>query len=201
MLQFISDHHLQATPNEIAEYYEGLDRLRRLSIERKNQRIKRIKQELSRSGLTKREQADLEGDLKSSQQSLKTDEDVSKRASTMPACDPLTRFFVESWKFNRALNQKYGGGVIQQQAGIEPLDPMQKWLEEQEQARNFTILDPKVRDSFYNYYHLRRTKVTEKNAFDKPWWLMEPDKEHDIRFGKKRVPPVPETLPSDAGLR
>jgi hypothetical protein len=44
----------------------------------------------------------------------------------------IAQQFVKSWKINKALYAQYGGRVIFQQAGVEPLDAYRDFLKEQE---------------------------------------------------------------------
>ena len=98
--------------------------------------------------------------------------------------------FIRAWKLNKALYDEYGGSVIFQQAGIEPLGAYRTWLEAHERKGDFQILDPTLRTAFWAYYvstghtfipvdELQKETGKEtglKSPFEKPWWLMEPKK-------------------------
>jgi hypothetical protein len=86
--------------------------------------------------------------------------------------------WVQDWKFYRALFKQYGGRIIWQQTGIEPIDAMRKWLEEQEKHGDFVIHDPELGKSFWEYYKREHPFTTEKpkgDEFDEPWWNKPPD--------------------------
>jgi len=85
--------------------------------------------------------------------------------------------WVQSWKFHRALFKQYGGRIIWQQAGIEPIEAMRTWLEEQEKDGDFVIHDPELRKSFWEYYIREHPFTTEKpkgDEFDEPFWTKPP---------------------------
>jgi hypothetical protein len=64
----------------------------------------------------------------------------------------IAEAFIKQWKINRALYQQYGGRIIFQQGGPEPLDAYRKFLEEREAAGDFDILDASVAAPFWRYY-------------------------------------------------
>ncbi len=59
------------------------------------------------------------------------------------------RYMVESWKFNKALHDRYGGEVIWQPMGLNAVGAFRSWLEEQEAAGAFRIIPPDLRASFW----------------------------------------------------
>jgi hypothetical protein len=60
--------------------------------------------------------------------------------------------FILQWKINRALYQQYGGRIIYQQGGPEPLDAYRKFLEERQAAGDFSIDNPALAAEFWRYY-------------------------------------------------
>ena len=60
--------------------------------------------------------------------------------------------FILQWKINRALYQQYGGRIIFQQGGPEPLDAYRKFLEERQAAGDFSFEDPALAVEFWRYY-------------------------------------------------
>jgi hypothetical protein len=84
--------------------------------------------------------------------------------------------FVQSWKINKALYEKYGGRVIFQQAGAEPLDAYRDFLKEQERKGRFQILDENDEDGFWQYFTneaMHRFYNDEEGAkfMNTPWWM------------------------------
>jgi len=112
----------------------------------------------------------------------------------------ISTLWVRAWKMNRALYRQYGGEVIWQQAGLEPLEAYRTWFEENERSGAFTMLDPQLRERFWRYFKIGHIKVDEKflketglkDPFEKPWWLLEPSAgDQDQRIGREPGLPTP----------
>ncbi len=68
------------------------------------------------------------------------------------AREEIASAFIRQWKLNRALYQDYGGRIIFQQGGPEPLDAYRRFLEERQRQGAFAILNPELEDAFWRYY-------------------------------------------------
>ena len=83
---------------------------------------------------------------------------------------------VTSWKFNKALYEKYGGRIIFQQAGLEPIDAYKQFLDDHTKKKSFEIFDLSFDDMFesmYKYFEMGHNYLSDEEAgryFDKPWW-------------------------------
>jgi hypothetical protein len=84
------------------------------------------------------------------------------------------------WKINRALYRQYGGRIIFQQGGPEPLDAYREFLEEQQEKGAFSIADKTLEAEFWKYYRSDSLHSfypagsrEEAEAFETPWWLLE----------------------------
>ncbi len=82
------------------------------------------------------------------------------------------------WKINRALYEQYGGRIIFQQGGPEPLDAYRRFLEERQAQGAFEILNKDLEAPFWRYYvtdaiHSLYPPGSEEEAktFQTPWWL------------------------------
>lgn len=88
---------------------------------------------------------------------------------------------VRQWKLNKALYERYGGRVIFQQAGLEPLDAMQAFLDESRKQKRYEILDPAYADIFAElrrYAAQKHTEMPRSEAdfyFAQPWWERSPE--------------------------
>lgn len=71
--------------------------------------------------------------------------------------------FIRQWKINGALQRKYGGRIIFQQAGPEPLDATRRFLEAAQAAGDFAIADPALEQPFWAYY-----RDDARHSFYKP---------------------------------
>lgn len=64
----------------------------------------------------------------------------------------MARSMIRQWKLNRALYTQYGGRVIFQQFGPEPLDAYRQFLEAGRAAGDFSIDNPDFEASFWRYF-------------------------------------------------
>ncbi len=64
----------------------------------------------------------------------------------------FARAIIQQWKVNRALYEQYGGRIIFQQLGPEPLDAYREFLEEKRREGAFEINDPELVAEFWRYF-------------------------------------------------
>ena len=64
----------------------------------------------------------------------------------------MGRSMIRQWKLNRALYQQYGGRIVYQQLGPEPLDAYRQYLEERQAAGDFTIHRKTFEEAFWRYF-------------------------------------------------
>lgn len=64
----------------------------------------------------------------------------------------MARSIIQQWKVNRALYAQYGGRIIYQQFGPEPLDAYRRFLQQQQRNGKFSIADPDMATSFWRYF-------------------------------------------------
>ncbi len=85
---------------------------------------------------------------------------------------------VKIWKINRALYKRYGGRVVLEQAGPEPLDAYRDFLKEKEKEGAFRIYDQGLAQAFWEYFtddrgHTFYTSEGGARWMETPWWLLE----------------------------
>lgn len=89
----------------------------------------------------------------------------------------MAQSIVRQWKINRSLYERYGGRVIYQQLGPEPLDAYRNFLEHKQREGAFTIDDKAMADRFWRYFtdesihdFMERGGPDEERAFSVPPW-------------------------------
>lgn len=97
------------------------------------------------------------------------------------------------WKIYNRLYEQYGGRVIFQQAGPEPLDAYRSFLEDAQRKGDFEFFNKEAEDLFWEYYRNEKmhTFISDaakaKAMMETPWWLREPDQslaeENDYLWG------------------
>jgi hypothetical protein len=89
----------------------------------------------------------------------------------------LGQSIIRQWKLNKSLYSTYGGRLIYQQFGPEPLDAYRTYLEERQSAGDFTISDPAMAEAFWDYFtdeqrhdFMDPGSDDEAKAFSTPPW-------------------------------
>lgn len=181
--QFEEENSIVLTDEDLDAFVAGSERTqKRLEGERETDRLRLI-EELKSGSLSEKERKAKEEYLKNLEYIRKANH---KRAYQTPEAEErdrrgtrsMGRMFVRNWKINRALHAKYGGRVIFQQAGPEPLDAYRKFLKEKEKAGAFEIHDEAAAKSFWNYFtnesmHVFISEEEGKKMVNTPWWLMD----------------------------
>jgi hypothetical protein len=68
------------------------------------------------------------------------------------AHEEIAGAFIRQWKINKALYEHYGGRIVFQQGGPEPLDAYRKFLEESRARGDFEIVSGPLETAFWRYY-------------------------------------------------
>lgn len=112
-------------------------------------------------------------------------EDVRKRLGENAAKDlharlklsrrKASKLWVANWQMNKALYEKYGGRVIFQQAGIEPIDAYRALLRDIREKGALKILKKTYMDifsQFERYLDMNHNYLSDKGDkyFDRPYW-------------------------------
>ena len=89
----------------------------------------------------------------------------------------MGRSMIHQWKLNRALYRQYGGRIIFQQLGPEPLDAFRRYLQERQASGDFTIHRRDFEDEFWRYFtddakhdFMEPGSKEEAEAFQTPFW-------------------------------
>lgn len=84
---------------------------------------------------------------------------------------------IRQWKINKALYEQYGGRIIYQQLGPEPLDAYLKFLKQRESEGGFSIYDKALADGFWAYFtneklhdFMEPGSADEATAYSTPPW-------------------------------
>jgi hypothetical protein len=161
--KYIKDHKLAATPEEIKEFND--------------RSAARLKETLKNPDISDKARRSLE----------LLEKDANEPGKKDDGADEVAKHFVEAWKFNKALHKKYGGRIIFQQAGLEPLDAYRDWLRDEEKAGRFQLHDSKWKDAFWEYYKPKYHHfLDDPDLFKLPFWKMEPEGKAAVKEpGKK----------------
>ncbi|MEK7262725.1 MAG: hypothetical protein AAB346_00080 [Pseudomonadota bacterium] len=181
---YARQRRLAPTTDEIGSNVRSNARLRaQLHTEREQQRVALVEELKSPSlSAARRQQAQQHLDTLERirvfdaqwEQELR---DPERRKMQQEAERQVAAHWVRGWKINQALYREFGGRIIFQQAGWEPIDAYRKLLDRYAAKKAFVVHDPALRDAVYGYFQHKFVYADETKAkfyFDKPWWERTP---------------------------
>jgi len=121
--------------------------------ERHATRRDELTRKLAASGLSEAERKSLAAELDTVNQGIAAlAEPTGNPEEIKAARDQVAAAFIRQWKINRALYEQYGGRVIYQQGGPEPLDAYRNFLKQRQAQGDFTIMNKDLEAAFWRYY-------------------------------------------------
>ncbi|MBI5611518.1 MAG: hypothetical protein HY942_00400 [Gammaproteobacteria bacterium] len=90
----------------------------------------------------------------------------------------VAEHWVRQWQLNQALYREFGGRIIFQQAGWEPIDAYRKLLDRYAAKKAFVVHDPALRAAVYSYFEHKFIYADDAKArfyFEKPYWERTPE--------------------------
>ncbi len=181
--QFAKNNKIEPTEKELDTFVLKMEEMERQHQIKFEEDRKKLVAELKATTLSERERKDKESQLQTIESILKTTREMKEQTKgreeqLRPMKRQMAWQFVKRWKINKALYAKYGGRVIFQQAGVEPLDAYRDFLKEKEKNGSFQILDKKYEASFWRYFtnddmHTFYSKDDGAKFINTPWWMME----------------------------
>lgn len=180
---YAAEHAIAVTPEEIGAYLAHMKR--DVETDRRADEARRdvLIGELSATDLPQAERKRLSAELDALNQLLADDgtappEGAAAAEEDQAAREQIAAAFIRQWKINRALYEQYGGRIIFQQGGPEPLDAYHRFLKEREGQGAFEILNKEFEPRFWRYYvtdsihsFYPAGSTEEARAFQTPWWL------------------------------
>ncbi len=181
--QYAKENKIEPTEAELDAFVQKTEeKQKQLQAEFEKDR-KKLTQELKSTSLNEQEKKEKTARLKTLENILKTTKEVEEETKGMEEQmrsmrRAMAQHFVKSWKINKSLYEKYGGRIIFQQAGVEPLDAYREFLKEQEKKGAFQILNKDYEASFWKYFtndamHTFYPKDDGAKFMKTPWWLMD----------------------------
>ena len=181
---YARQRHIAPTEAEIASQIEGHRHMRvRFDAERVQQRAALI-EELKSPGFTETRRKAAQQHLDTLNQLAEFDakraqelRDPAQQKMQQDAARRVAEYWVRAWKLNQALYREFGGRIIFQQAGWEPIDAYRKLLDQYAAKKAFVVHDPALRAAVYSYFEHKFVYAEETKArfyFEKPYWERTP---------------------------
>ena len=181
--QFAKDNHIEPTVEELDTFIVRRRELdKQLQLRWEGDR-RRLIQDLKDPTLSMPEREKKQSRLESTERFLETFRETNERPKgteehTLPVEREMAQHFVQKWKFEKTLYDKYGGRLIYQKFGVEPLDAYREFLEEQQRNGAFEIFDKQCEVEFWSYFtdgecHRFYSGDDGAEFINTPWWLMD----------------------------
>ncbi len=183
--QYAKAHKIEPTRDEIDAFISGSRQQQKQHREHWKREKSVILKKLESETLSESERNRLISQLETLNSLLNTDPKIEQYKKDNPKIsrkmeEDSAKHFIRVWKLNTALFRQYGGRVIFQQAGPEPLDAYREFLKEHEKRGSFRIHDKSLEPSFWNYFvndrmhaFISKTREEGEKIFKTPWWLLD----------------------------
>ncbi len=181
--QFAAEENIEPSEEELDAFVIRSEEMEKQSQTEWEEDRERLIEQLKNSTLSDQARESKASRLKTIESILKSTREIEERTKGMEAQmhavkRRMAHQFVSSWKVNKALYEKYGGRVIFQQAGPEPVDAYRDFLKQQENNGAFQIIDKQYEAAFWNYFtndsmHIFYDKEDGAKFMNTPWWMMD----------------------------
>lgn len=180
--EYAKDNQIEATDAELDAFLAKTEEKEQQTQARFEADRDRLQRELQAATLAEGDRKAKESQLETIESVLASSREIKEMTKGMaeqmrPMQRKMAQQFVKSWKINKALYEQYGGRVIFQQAGAEPLDAYRDFLREQQKKGAFQILDKQYEASFWRYFtndsmHRFYNQADGAKFINTPWWMM-----------------------------
>ncbi len=177
---YAQQRHIAPTPAEIESHLRHHHRFQREDRQRREQDRQRLIGELKSPKLTeaRRKQAQQHLDTLNRLKEFDAQQEQERRDPARAKIwqeseRRVTEFRVRRWKVDQALYREFGGRIVFQQAGWEPIDAYRRLLDQYAARKAFVVHDPAYRDAVYSYFQHQFVYADEAKAkfyFEKPYW-------------------------------
>jgi len=176
--QYALEKKIILPASEMISFLTKSDEMAKANRERFAKDKQRLEEELKSTKLSEDERTRKEQELAMTEDLLKSTEEDGGKKQRDPEEIRMAREVVRAWRINHALYKQYGGRVIFQQAGPEPIDAYRDFLRAQEAKGAFRITDEKAKEAFWKYFtddkmHTFLDQAEGARMMESPWWLQQ----------------------------
>ena len=180
---YVEEQGLQATDKEITQLLKRKQEVMEKDRKVMDARRSELEKALASKTPVGEERKQLEKELEALNAMHQAMTEADSRAGTPESAAAETRVaraFVEQWKVNQALYRQYGGRVIYQQGGPEPLDAYHEFFKAAQKSGEFRIINKEFESALWRYYttdskhqFIPESGNEKEQAINTPWWMME----------------------------
>lgn len=183
--QYAKDNGIEPTEAEIKLFLDYQESTSLNSLQKSESDKSQLEKELESRSLSAEQRKEKQSELEKVETDIRNQKETRVEAGKYEEqLRPMRRDMairqVKHFKINQVLFKKYGGRVIFQQAGVEPLDAYRDFLLEEQKKGRFTINDKDDEAAFWKYFtddktHTFFSSDEGPKMMEKPFWLMEED--------------------------
>lgn len=180
---YVEEQGLKATDKEIAQLLKRKQEVMEKDRQAMEARRSELETALASKTFEGEEREQFEKELESLNAMHQAMTEADSRAGTPESDAAETRVagaFVAQWKVNQALYRQYGGRVIYQQGGAEPLDAYHEFFKAAQKSGEFRIINKEFEPALWRYYtddsihqFIPESGNEKEQAINTPWWMME----------------------------
>lgn len=185
--KFAKDNQIEATEEEIETFNRWMDKSQRNSIAEWEKDRTKLVEELEFSLLDEDERKSVKDRLGTLNELLRMQPEMDdsklnaseqEKKEIQQGARRIAQEFIRRSKTNKAFFEKYGGRVLFQQAGPEPIDAYRDYLKEMQKKGVWKILEKKHEDEFWRYFleqpeYLLSSEEDSQEIFETPLWEMD----------------------------
>jgi hypothetical protein len=152
--RYVKEQRITVSPDEIASYLAGKQRFMAEDRQRREARRLELRAQLQAdtAGSKARNALASELGVLDSLAEMENQESAADTSEVRIYAEQVARSFILRYKINRRLYLQYGGRIVFQQVGPEPLDAYRAFLEEQAGKGHFKIFEPELEREFWLYF-------------------------------------------------
>ena len=175
---YVKKNKLGATDKEVAQLLDRKKQAEAETLKQAKSRQAEIQTALQSDSVQGEQRTQLENEQKFIDEMLKRAAQ-GKDPQRTAAESKMAAGMIEQWKASQSLYKKYGGRVVIQQAGPEPLDAYHEFLKAAQQAGDFKILNKEFETAMWGYYaddkkHRFVPESDKDKVMSTPWWQQAP---------------------------
>jgi len=182
LVNYVKAQSLEATNSEINQFLARKKEVTARSRKEAEARRDEVEKQLQSQDLPDADRKQLEGEQQFLDAMLKAAQEADKQGNDPKRAaveSQMAKSLIEQWKVSQSVYKKYGGRVVYQQVGAEPLDAYHEFFKSAQKADDFKILNKEFEPAFWSYYTTdSKHRFYPENESDKvintPWWMMDP---------------------------
>ncbi len=176
--QYAKEKEIEVTEQDIEQFNNSMLRSMMSQAEKAQKKVNSLQKVLEADNLDEQKRSELTGqvELYNGVATRMAESEGHFKGRNTPA-----ERMILIWKICNRLYDQYGGRVIFQQAGPEPLDAYRKFFEDEQTKGSIEFFNKEAEELFWEYYRNEKMhtfysdEAEAKAMMEAPWWLRKPE--------------------------